>query len=286
MTVTFVIVSALASFGVSVFLWRAMADVFAAPVLQRQNYAGRTLPVGSGLVIVLASLAVTGVVSAAAVEVVARQQDRLGPAFVAQSLRSYLLLCLGFCLLGLVDDLVGDNDRKGFAGHIGAALHGQVTTGFVKLVGGVLWSYLFVGGGLNIHGLRATLLVAATANLGNLFDRAPGRTIKVAMIGSVVVAACGVSLIDVTGLLMVVAAALGVLVPDLRERCMLGDTGSNVLGAAVGLGLVSALATTGEWIALSVVLGLNLASEKVSFSRVIDQTPPLRRLDRLGSLRD
>jgi hypothetical protein len=34
--------------------------------------------------------------------------------------------------------------------------------------------------------------------------------------------------------------------------------------------------------ALVAVLALNLASEKVSFSRVIERTPPLRALDRLG----
>ena len=34
--------------------------------------------------------------------------------------------------------------------------------------------------------------------------------------------------------------------------------------------------------ALVVVAGLNLASEAVSFSKVIDATPPLRAIDRVG----
>jgi UDP-N-acetylmuramyl pentapeptide phosphotransferase/UDP-N-acetylglucosamine-1-phosphate transferase len=63
---------------------------------------------------------------------------------------------------------------------------------------------------------------------------------------------------------------------------MLGDTGSNVLGAAIGYGLVAGLSGTGEWAALAVVVAANLVSERVSFSAVIDRTGPLRWLDRLG----
>jgi UDP-N-acetylmuramyl pentapeptide phosphotransferase/UDP-N-acetylglucosamine-1-phosphate transferase len=74
-------------------------------------------------------------------------------------------------------------------------------------------------------------------------------------------------------------------VPDLQEQAMLGDTGANVLGAAVGLAAVVAL-DRGPTVALAVVLlTLNVASEWVSFSAVIDRTGPLRWFDRLGSKR-
>jgi len=84
--------------------------------------------------------------------------------------------------------------------------------------------------------------------------------------------------------MLVLGAGAGMLVPDLREECMLGDTGANVLGAALGFGLALSLNRTGEWIAVAVLLAMNLASEKVSFTKVIDATPPLRWIDRLGSL--
>ena len=64
---------------------------------------------------------------------------------------------------------------------------------------------------------------------------------------------------------------------------MLGDTGANMLGAAVGFGLVVSLDAVGEWLVLLVVVALNLASEFVSFSAVIDRVAPLRALDRLGT---
>jgi UDP-N-acetylmuramyl pentapeptide phosphotransferase/UDP-N-acetylglucosamine-1-phosphate transferase len=69
---------------------------------------------------------------------------------------------------------------------------------------------------------------------------------------------------------------------DLGERLMLGDAGSNAIGAVLGVG---AVLTLGPWsrVALAAVLAaLNLAAEMVSFSRVIDRVAPLRLLDRLG----
>jgi UDP-N-acetylmuramyl pentapeptide phosphotransferase/UDP-N-acetylglucosamine-1-phosphate transferase len=63
---------------------------------------------------------------------------------------------------------------------------------------------------------------------------------------------------------------------------MLGDTGANVLGAVLGFGLVVTAPFAGR-VAAVVVLGLlNVASEVISFSSVIDRVPPLRWVDRAG----
>jgi UDP-N-acetylmuramyl pentapeptide phosphotransferase/UDP-N-acetylglucosamine-1-phosphate transferase len=80
----------------------------------------------------------------------------------------------------------------------------------------------------------------------------------------------------------VLGGAAGLLGDDLRERLMLGDTGANVLGAALGLAAVLELSSGPRWVVLAVLVALNVAAEVVSLSRVIDRTPPLRRLDRLG----
>jgi len=83
-------------------------------------------------------------------------------------------------------------------------------------------------------------------------------------------------------LVPVVGAAAGLLPADLGERRMLGDTGANLLGAVLGLAVVletSRPVRTGVLLALVL---LNLASERVSFTKVIDATPGLRHLDRLG----
>jgi hypothetical protein len=83
-----------------------------------------------------------------------------------------------------------------------------------------------------------------------------------------------------------VVAALGPLLAvwylDLGERAMLGDMGANALGALAGALLVEALPL--PWLAACavVLLALNLASERVSFSAVIERNGVLRRLDMLG----
>jgi hypothetical protein len=71
---------------------------------------------------------------------------------------------------------------------------------------------------------------------------------------------------------------------DLGERAMLGDAGANAAGALAGfllawqspLWLLAVLAV--------VLLALNLVSERVSFSGVIERVSFLRWLDGLGRL--
>ena len=63
---------------------------------------------------------------------------------------------------------------------------------------------------------------------------------------------------------------------------MLGDTGANAAGALLGTALVQGAGRRGRWTALAVLVGLTLASEKVSFTKVIESTPVLRELDALG----
>jgi len=83
-------------------------------------------------------------------------------------------------------------------------------------------------------------------------------------------------------------ALLGVLVlaacveawPDARGKAMMGDTGSNLLGAAAGLALVIELPVWGRVAALLLLAGLNFSAERVSLSAVIERTPFLRALDR------
>jgi UDP-GlcNAc:undecaprenyl-phosphate GlcNAc-1-phosphate transferase len=69
---------------------------------------------------------------------------------------------------------------------------------------------------------------------------------------------------------------------DLRERAMLGDSGSNVVGALAGLWLVLALGTRGQLVALGVLLVITAYGEFRSLSALIERTPGLRQLDSFG----
>ena len=79
-----------------------------------------------------------------------------------------------------------------------------------------------------------------------------------------------------------VGAAAALLPADLEEQVMLGDSGANAIGALLGVGLAARAGTAGRAGLLAALAGMTLASERVSFSAVIDATPPLRRVDQLG----
>jgi hypothetical protein len=69
---------------------------------------------------------------------------------------------------------------------------------------------------------------------------------------------------------------------DLGEQGMLGDAGANPAGAVVGLLLLKVLAPWAILTGAVLMIALNLASERVSFSRVIEGNRLLAWADRLG----
>jgi UDP-GlcNAc:undecaprenyl-phosphate/decaprenyl-phosphate GlcNAc-1-phosphate transferase len=187
---------------------------------------------------------------------------------------------LGF---GVYDDLAGSGKRRGLRGHLGALAHGEVTTGAVKL-GGLgatgLASALMLGGDPADVAINAGL-VAGGANLLNLFDLRPGRAIKVATGSAALIAAGG----GATGRRAVAAplgAALALLPEDLGERAMLGDAGANAIGAMLGAAAAASMPRPARIALLAGIVALTGASEKVSFTKVIERTPALRWLDMLG----
>lgn len=252
-------------------VWRALEPTWQLPVFARPNYRQRAVPTAGGVAAVAGVLVVT---AGAAV---------LGDHGLGAELAAPLVAMLGFGLLGAIDDLAGDDTRKGFRGHVAAMAHGQLTTGGLKLVGGVAVAAAAVG----LLGERAAavdvVVVAAAANLGNLFDRAPGRVAKVATVSLGALALSGLA--GLAGVALAVGAVAGLAPFDLRERLMLGDTGANAVGAALGVGLVLRTDVGAAAVTAAVLVALNLASEFISFSRVIAAVPPLRWLDGLGRVK-
>jgi hypothetical protein len=184
----------------------------------------------------------------------------------------------GAAAFGAYDDLAGSGDRRGFRGHLGALRHGEVTTGAVKLGGiGVtgLVSAALAGGSPADVVVNAGL-VAGGANLLNLFDLRPGRAIKVAALSGALLGAAGRESVAAP-----LGAALALLPEDLGERAMLGDAGANALGAMLGAA-AAGLPRPARIALLAGIAGLTAASEKVSFTKVIERTPVLHRLDMLG----
>ncbi len=196
-----------------------------------------------------------------------------------------VVAAIAFTLLGLVDDLVEDEAAsRGFRGHLRALAGGLLTGGGVKLLGGMLAALMVASFALP-EGRSGWLLpvgavvVASSANLANLLDLRPGRCAKVFL--PLWVAGCLLDPPAGAWSAGLAGAALAALPLDLREQGMLGDAGANALGAVVGTLLLAGPV----WLLLlvaAVLLALQLLSERVSFSRVIDGNRLLRAADRLG----
>lgn len=204
--------------------------------------------------------------------------------------------------LGAYDDLAEQAVRKGLAGHLGALARGELTTGAVKVLGlgagGLAAASVLAAEPPEDAGTRTALaravdvlvsgaVVAGAANLVNLFDLRPGRALKVSLAplplaALVRPAALAAALPAALPAAVAAGAALALLPDDLAERTMLGDTGANAAGALLGVAAVAATGRTGRLALLAALVALTAASERVSFTRVIERTPLLRELDAWG----
>jgi Glycosyl transferase family 2 len=160
--------------------------------------------------------------------------------------------------IGLADDLWSGPER-GFRRHLRAG----GTTGIVKLVG------IPLVGLVATRKLSGALLVGLAANFVNQLDTRPGRALKAYLVGAALLGAPA-------------RGAVFLLPYDLREKTMLGDAGSNALGAMLGLSSVSRLTGRSRWLAIGALAGLTLLGERRSLGALIERTPGLRTLDRLG----
>jgi hypothetical protein len=121
--------------------------------------------------------------------------------------------------------------------------------------------------------LRGALLVALSANALNQFDTRPGRALK----------AFAATALVLRGAPRSYAWIAVLLAPyDLREMTMLGDAGSNALGAVLGYGSVTTFTARGQRLAVAALAGLTVAGELRSLGALIERTPVLSQLDRLG----
>ena len=263
---------------------------------ERTNYAGRPLTLLEGPVWVAG--AVTGIGIAAMLE--ALDRDETSSAAVRSSPAAAFVVTVASGALGAFDDLSGSASRKGLKGHLGALRRGELTTGAVKVAGlavtglaGALltdragapnrmtggWGWERTGQAV-IETLVGGAVVAAAANVVNLFDLRPGRALKVVIAGTAPLAIGGS-----TSAASALGASAGVVRDDLGGVSMLGDTGANSAGALAGLALVERYGLRGRLVALGLFTALTFASERVSFSAVIEANDVLRRLDDWGRAR-
>lgn len=245
--------------------------------LIRTNVNGREVPAVLGAPVTLGGLL------ALIVMTVAGLPDGWAPP-VGRAAPALALVLVVMGLAGAWDDRRGDETSRGFKGHLAALARGRVTGGALKILAGAVAG---VGAGIIVfpfepsRAAATALLVAAGANTINLFDRAPGRAGKVTLLVLLPLLAFGH-----VGWAVAAAGVAGALVAslpvDLAAKAMLGDAGANPLGAVIGLGLALSLGGWAAWAAVAVLVAVNLASERWSFSQLIQSSPFLDSLDRAG----
>lgn len=204
------------------------------------------------------------------------------------SLSNHLLLSLVesaffISLIGLLDDLFGGKE-KGFKGHLKALLRGKITTGFLKLtlITFICFYSAFLIEKKALSALLSGLILSSASNFFNLLDLRPGRATKPALLVFLIGALFLKGEAKVLAVLLIFLS-LAHLVLDLKELVMLGDAGSNALGFFAATILLFLVKITLFKVLLAVLLvGLNFASEKVSFTYLIEKNRLLRMIDEFG----
>jgi len=266
--------------AISVFLVPAGARGLREAGLVRENYRGALLAFPLGAVLATAALV--------ALAPLAFLDDRADLDLLQPQLRQWLPYLLGIAFLGFLDDSLGRGTAaatpRGWRGHWAALRRGSLSTGAIKAIGALaLAAYVVSGRGLEDWRYIADVaLLILTTNLGNLLDLRPGRAEKgLALLGAgLCLGAWTWEPLELLGIFVgpvIVGAWL-----TLGERAILGDTGSNLIGAVAGVWLLTVLGADGRLVALAVVLALTIYGELRSISKTIDSVPPLRWLDSLG----
>ena len=260
-----------AAFGLAPAALRALA----AGGFVRENYRGKPLPFPLGFLVVPCALI--------ALVVCAPLQDIADADVLRPGTGTVLLYGLGVALLGLVDDVFSPESR-GWRGHGRAVLAGAFSTGALKAIGSLGLALFVLAGRYDEAGryLLAVAVLVLSTNLFNLIDLRPGRSTKLLVLlgAGLTIGTWDAGPLAALGLLAFPAVALGIY--DLRERAMLGDTGSNLLGALGGLWIVISLDALGQVIALVVLALATVYGEFRSLGALIERTPLLRQLDSFG----
>ena len=217
------------------------------------------------------------------------------PAFNTINSFLFLFVAIGMGFMGFFDDQLGNHDVKGFRGHFRVLFREKrLTTGGFKAIFGAVIALVFSLGTLELTKnqwpiwtlISNFLLVALSANSINLSDLRPGRAGKFYLFGFILIVLFSRNSESHLGLFLPVLATLLYYLPyDLRAEVMMGDSGSNLLGASLGMMMAWMFSDMSKAIALILLLGLQLLAEKYSISAIIERTSWLKYLDELGRRR-
>lgn len=240
-----------------------------------KNYAGNDVPVGTGLLwgwVLLVCTALIGLVGTLVADV---------SAFMSE-LHVLAALVAGVTLLGFIDDSSRDINEKGFRAHVKAFLNGKLTSGLLKAAGGLVMSVIIAAHFTNsplIIVLNA-LIIGLFMNFINLLDLRPGRALATFMVlTNIIMIATFVNngMLDISwnfwGIFL--APATAIFLSDMRGQSMLGDTGSNTLGAILGYVTIVNFDTNIKVAVLFALLAFNIIADRISITGALEKRKKL-----------
>lgn len=238
----------------------------------RPNFRGDQIPVGVGLLFFLSALIPTGLLI-----FLDQGTYQLGGLL-------YLFGLGSMTLLGMTDDIFGSRADSGLKGHLKKMLRGELTTGGLKLTSGGIMS-LVVAINISNHWLAVitnTLVIALSVNAINLLDLRPGRAGKGFLLATGMLLLASWPANQLVWCVITAGALLAYLPSDLKARAMMGDTGSNALGASIGITSVLVLPENLKLGYLIFLIVFHIFTEKYSLTKVIEKNKMLNFLDQLG----
>lgn len=259
------------SFGITLLIQNKILVMITRTGFVRPNFKNNPIPVSAGVI-----FPVSLVLSYIPLLLV-WPENQLLKAFI------YIFVVTFASFLGLIDDFWGSREISGLKGHLGSLLKGKMTTGGLKaLWGGVLSLVVALISGPLIYIPVNALLLALSINAINLLDLRPGRAGKVFILGALVFGIIGRQHVEIILLALTFGSICAFLPLDLKARTMMGDAGSNALGAALGLMAIWLLGLEARVILLVFLILFHLVTEKYSLTRLIAKNRVLNFLDMLG----
>lgn len=237
----------------------------------RPNFKNKPIPVGSGIVFSISLL--TGYIPLLLI----LPENQWTNAFI------FIFVVVCATLLGLIDDFWGSRETSGLKGHLGSLFKGRLTTGGFKAIFGGILSLLVatVVGPVSAIPVN-TLLLALSINAINLLDLRPGRAGKAFILWAMLLGIAGWRQQETVLLAMLLGSLLAYMPLDLKARTMMGDAGSNALGASLGLMSVWLLEPRAKVVLLLLLIAFHLVTERYSLTRIIAENRFLNFLDTWG----
>lgn len=246
------------------------------------NYEKRLIPIGLGVFLWVMLMIYF---------VLLRGLDLLGIIPMNPNMYVYVIALTSIFIIGWLDDTIGDKQVKGIAGHWRKWKHeGVLTTGLLKAGTTcvlALWIVLELKFSVYI-GIAQFLLIVFMTNALNLLDLRPGRSLKgfflVVLLWTAVTFIFSLKESSFYYLLPVVIGALLLFPLDLQGKIMLGDTGANYLGFALGFSIAVSSPLWFQSMMIILLIWLHYIAAQSSITSKIESSHMLRWLDRMGRI--